>query len=152
MDERVIDYDEVDIKGGGMEIFQQFYKANRDMIFRTKEGIEFPVFTDGATVRQGVGVVIAYLLSGTGLDGFIGHSQLSKGWIDGLHVSSGDTSLIEELVTVLDFLEKKRTTIATGDEWEKQLSSGKVAARRARQPDRYGYQRAAVTLWQDLGG
>ena len=37
MDERVIDYDEVDIKGGGMETFQQFYKANRDSIFRTKD-------------------------------------------------------------------------------------------------------------------
>ena len=51
MDERVINYDEVDIKGGGMETFRQFYKVNRDSIIRTKEGIEFLVFTDGATVR-----------------------------------------------------------------------------------------------------
>ena len=51
MDERVIDYDEADIKGGGMETFRQFYKVNRDSIIRTKEGIEFLVFTDGATVR-----------------------------------------------------------------------------------------------------
>ena len=42
----------------------------------------------------------------TGIDGFIGHSQLSKRWIDGLHVSVGDPSLIDELVTVLNFWRK----------------------------------------------
>ena len=106
MTERGIGYEEIDIKGGGMDTFRQFYGANRSAIFRGKDGIEFPVLTDGASVRQGVGVIIGYLIAGTALDSFIGRSQLSEGWIDGLNISGGDPPLTEQLVAVLSFLKK----------------------------------------------
>ncbi|RJR45485.1 MAG: hypothetical protein C4576_11895 [Desulfobacteraceae bacterium] len=106
MSERGIAYQEFDIKGEGKDAFGQFYRNNRSAIFRGKEGVEFPVFVDGGFIRQGVGVVVAYLHSGTALDGFIGRSDLSHGWMDGVHVSSGDPSLGDSLLLVLDFLKK----------------------------------------------
>ena len=106
MDERGIDYKELDIKSDGKDAFGQFYRNNRSAVFRGKEGIEFPVFTDGTAIRQGVGVVIAYLHAGTRLDGFISRSELSHGWLDGIHVPGGDPSLADELVAVLSFVRK----------------------------------------------
>ncbi len=106
MDEHKIDYEEVDIKGEGMHAFREFYGQNRKSVYRGKEGIEFPVYTDGTAIRQGVGVVIAYLQAGPKLDGFIGRSQLSKGWIDGLHISDGDLTMAREFVAVLSILKK----------------------------------------------
>ena len=106
MDEHKIDYEEVDIKGEGMDTFRKFYGKNRRSVYRGKEGIEFPVYTDGTAICQGVGVVIAYLQAGAKLEGFIGRSQLSKGWIDGLHISEGDPTMAGEFVAVLRILKK----------------------------------------------
>jgi pyruvate formate lyase activating enzyme len=106
MAEQGIDYEELDIKAEGKDAFGQFYRQNRSAIFRGKEGVEFPVFTDGTAIRQGVGVVVAYLQADTKLDGFIRRSELSKGWIDGLHVSGGDPSRVDEFVNVLNCLKK----------------------------------------------
>jgi pyruvate-formate lyase-activating enzyme/glutaredoxin len=106
MDERGIPYQDLDIKAGGKEAFGQFYRANRDAVFRDKEGIEFPIFTDGTTLRQGVGVVIAFLHAGTRLDGFFGRSELSHGWMNGIHVSGGNPLLVDELIAVLSFIKK----------------------------------------------
>jgi pyruvate-formate lyase-activating enzyme len=106
MYERGIAWDEHDAVGEGKERFGQFYRAHRSAIFRGREGIEFPVLTDGAEVRQGVAVVIAWLLAGSKLDGFIGRSELSKGWVSGLHVSGGDPQVMPEFVTVLLVLKK----------------------------------------------
>ena len=106
MDERKIHYEEVNIKGEGMDAFREFYGQNRKSVYRGKEGIEFPVYTDGTAIRQGVAVVIAYLQAGAKLDGFIGRSQLSKGWIDGLHISDGDLAMATEFVAVLSILKK----------------------------------------------
>lgn len=107
MAEKGIDYREFDIKGDGKDSFGQFYRNNRSAIFRGKEGIEFPVFVDGGFIRQGVGVVVAYLHAGTALDGFIGRSDLSHGWMDGIHVSGGDPSLADSLILVLSFLKRQ---------------------------------------------
>ncbi|RJR50620.1 MAG: hypothetical protein C4576_05460 [Desulfobacteraceae bacterium] len=106
MGERGITYQEFDIKGEGKDAFGQFYRNNRGAIFRGKEGVEFPVFFDGGSIRQGVGVVVAYLHAGTALDDFIGRSDLSHGWMDGVHVSGGDPSLGDSLILVLDFLKR----------------------------------------------
>lgn len=106
MDEKGIGYEEHDISGEGKDLFGRFYRNNRSSVYRGKEGIEFPVFTDGTIIRQGVGVVIAFLRAGTRLDGFIGRSELSHGWMDGIHVSEGDPALAEELMEVLGFLKK----------------------------------------------
>ena len=106
MDEHAIPFQEVDIKAEGKDAFGQFYRNNRSAVFRGKEGIEFPIFTDDAAIRQGVGVVLAYLHAGTKLDRFIGRSELSHGWMDGIHVSEGDPSLLDDLTTVLSYIKK----------------------------------------------
>ena len=106
MDEKGIGYEEHDISGEGKDLFGQFYRNNRSSVYRGKEGIEFPVFTDGTIIRQGVGVVIAFLRAGTRLDGYIGRSELSHGWMDGIHVSEGDPALADEVTEVLGFLKK----------------------------------------------
>jgi len=106
MDERGIAYEDNDIKGAGKDAFGQFYRDNRSIVVRGKEGIEFPILTDGKTVRQGVGLVIAYLHQGTSLDGFIGRNELSHGWMNGIHVSGGNPLLVDELVAVLSFIKK----------------------------------------------
>jgi glutaredoxin len=106
MDEHAIPFQELDIKAEGKDPFGQFYRNNRSAVFRGKEGIEFPIFTDDVTIRQGVGVVLAYLHAGTKLDGFIGRSELSHGWMDGIHVSEGDPSLADDLITVLSYIKR----------------------------------------------
>ena len=106
MDEHGIPFQELDISAEGKDRFGQFYRNNRSSVYRGKEGIEFPVFTDGTIIRQGVGVVIAFLHAGTKLDGFIGRSELSHGWMDGIHVSEGDPALTDDLVGVLSYIRK----------------------------------------------
>ena len=87
MNEQGIAYEELDIKGNGMQAFRKFYGANRSAIYRGEDGVEFPVVTDGSAIRQGVAVAIAYLLTDTQLDGFIRRCELKHEWIDGLHIS-----------------------------------------------------------------
>jgi len=102
--EKNLSFDEHDAIGEGRELFGRFYRAHRASIFRGAEGVEFPVLADGPEVRQGVAVVIAWLQAGARLDGFIGRSGLSKGWVGGLHVSRGDPAAMKELVAVLAFI------------------------------------------------
>ena len=106
MDEQGIAYEELDIKGDGMQAFRKFYGANRSAIYRGEDGVEFPVVTDGSAIRQGVAVAIAYLLAGTQLDGFIQRCELRHEWVDGLHISGGDPALADQLIAVLSFLKK----------------------------------------------
>ena len=68
MAKQEIPFQELDIRVEGKEAFAKFYRANRKDIFRGEHGVEFPVFTDGEAVRQGLAVIIAYLQSGTGLE------------------------------------------------------------------------------------
>ena len=111
MAEQGIAFDEFDIKSEGKETFARFYRANRNAIFRDQDGVEFPVFTDGSVIRQGVGVVIGYLIAGDGLDGFIGRSVLHGEWIDGFNISSGDPARADELIRVLSYLKQNRLKI-----------------------------------------
>jgi pyruvate-formate lyase-activating enzyme/glutaredoxin len=111
MDERGIAYRELDIKAEGKEAFGQFYRNNRSAVFRGREGIEFPVFTDGTVIRQGVGVIIAFLHAGTRLDGFVGRSDLSHGWMDGIHVSEGEPALSNDLAAVLSYIKSNGLTL-----------------------------------------
>jgi len=106
MIERSIACEEHDAVGEGKELFGRFYRDHRSAIFRGKEGIEFPVLAEGAEIRQGVAAVIAWLLAGPRLDGFIGRSELSKGWVGGVHVSGGDPAATNDLVAVLGVLKK----------------------------------------------
>ncbi len=93
-------------KGEGKEVFSKFYRENRNDIFRDKHGVEFPVFTDSNTIRQGVSVIIGHMIAGNRLDGFINHSQLHGEWIDGFDISVGDPAMVKELIRVLSYLRK----------------------------------------------
>ena len=106
MAEKGLTYDEHDAIGEGKEFFGQFYRTHRSAIFRGKEGIEFPVLAEGDEIRQGLAVIVAWLQAGASLDGFIGRSEHSKGWVGGLHVSGGDPAAMDDLVAVLSFLKR----------------------------------------------
>jgi pyruvate formate lyase activating enzyme len=84
--EKNLPYTAVDYKEHKDE-FNGFYRANRPVIYRNPEGIEFPLFHDGDVVRQGSGEIIAYLLSGRALEGSVTRSDLLHGWISGLYPS-----------------------------------------------------------------
>jgi glutaredoxin len=121
MVEHDIAFDEFDINSEGKEVFARFYRANRNAIFRDKDGVEFPVLSDGSVIRQGVGVIIGHLIAGDGLDGFIGRSALHGEWIDGFNISSGDPARADELIRVLSYLKQNRLKIQL-------TTSGKNAA------------------------
>jgi pyruvate formate lyase activating enzyme len=106
MQENDIDYEEYDFKADGKEIFSQFYRANRKAIFRDKDGVEFPVFTDGKVIRQGLSVIVGYLVAGDNLKGFIGRSLLHGEWIDGFDLSGGNPQQAQGLIAVLRHLKK----------------------------------------------
>jgi pyruvate formate lyase activating enzyme len=109
--EQDIAFEDFDINAEGKEAFAKFYRANRSKIFRDKDGVEFPVFTDGNIVRQGASVIIGHLIAGDGLDDFIKRSVLHGEWIDGFHISSGKPDQADELISVLSYLKKTRLKI-----------------------------------------
>ncbi|MCG8337404.1 MAG: hypothetical protein MJE63_23120 [Proteobacteria bacterium] len=104
MQENAIEYNEFDFKAEGKETFAQFYRAHRNAIFRDKDGVEFPVFHDGKEIRQGVSVILGYLVAGDRLDGFISRSALHGEWIDGFDISGGDPEASSHLYEVLSYL------------------------------------------------
>jgi glutaredoxin len=106
MKENGIDYEEFDIKAEGKDAFSKFYRENRKDIFRDKDGVEFPVFTNGKVIRQGVSVVVGYLAAGDKLQGFIGRSELHGVWLDGIDISSGDPENIDDFIKVLSVLKQ----------------------------------------------
>ncbi|MCF8011674.1 MAG: hypothetical protein K9L17_10120 [Clostridiales bacterium] len=104
MEERDIPYTEKDMKAEGKEEFQQFYKANRKYIYRGENGIEFPVFTNGEAIYQGIGPAVAYLHFNGKLDEFFSIGVLHKEWVDGIYVSHGNPEYAGEFIEVLRFL------------------------------------------------
>lgn len=106
MKENSIGYEEFDFKAEGKDAFNKFYRENRKDIFRDKDGVEFPVYADGEVIRQGVSVIIGYLIAGDKLSGFIGRSLLHGEWIDGFNVSGGDPELADDFLAVLSHLKK----------------------------------------------
>lgn len=101
-----IDYEEFDFKAEGKDAFAKFYRANRKDIFRDKDGVEFPVFTDGNVIRQGVSVIIGYLVAKDRLAGFIGRSLLHGEWLDGINISDGNLDGAQDLLAVMAELKK----------------------------------------------
>lgn len=84
--EKKLAYETIDFKEQKKE-FNEFYRSNRPAIYRNPEGVEFPLFFDGATTKQGSGEIIAYLLSGEALEGSVTRSDMLHGWISGLYPS-----------------------------------------------------------------
>lgn len=80
------EYRAVDFKGD-TETFNKFYRTYRKAIYRNPEGVEFPLFQDGDVIRQGSGEILAYLLSGHGLEGCVTRSDMLHGKISGLYPS-----------------------------------------------------------------
>lgn len=99
--QRSIPIEQVDIKESGPTSFKHFYAANRERLAREPEGIALPVFYDGEVVRQGVGAIIGYLQARDNLDGFLRRCELSREWIRGIDLSSGNPDYTEDLLLVL---------------------------------------------------
>lgn len=98
--EKNLPYATIDYKAQKDE-FNAFYRANRPVIYRNPEGIEFPLFHDGELVKQGSGEIIAYLLAGRDLENCVTRSDLLHGWISGLYPSrcpAGREEVYAELV------------------------------------------------------
>lgn len=106
MQDNYIEYEEFDIKADGKDVFARFYRTHRKDIFRDENGVEFPVFSDGIIIRQGVSVIIGYLTAQDRLTGFIGRSRLHGQWLDGIHVSDGNPEHASDLYRVLAHLKK----------------------------------------------
>ncbi|MCG8638464.1 MAG: hypothetical protein MI862_01950 [Desulfobacterales bacterium] len=106
MKENDISYEEFDIRAEGKTEFSKFYRENRKNIFRDKDGVEFPVFTDGVVIRQGVSVVLGYLVAKDKLTGFIKRSELHGEWLDGIDISGGDPGHKEDLIKVVSHLKQ----------------------------------------------
>jgi len=106
MKENGMDYEEYDITADGKNAFAEFYRVHRAEIYRDKDGVEFPVYTDGSVIRQGVSGVIGHLIAGNGLDGFIGRSTLHGEWINGFNISGGDPSRARDLLKVMAYVKQ----------------------------------------------
>jgi len=101
-------YQDVDALGEGSKSFRKFYQNNREKIYRGLDGVEFPIYSDGETVRQGLPTVLAHLISGPALNGFFKHGLLHGQWVDGIHISGGDPAQGEEFLNVLSYLKQQR--------------------------------------------
>ena len=100
-----IPFEDRNIEAEGKPDFLKYYAKNRKAIYRSPSGrIELPVFTDGEQIRQGAGPVVAYLHSGTKLDGFFDIGLLKGDWVDQIHVSGGNPEFAAEFLEVLRFL------------------------------------------------
>ena len=106
--EQGIAFSDHDSLGEGREAFKAFYRQNRRQVYRDADGVAFPIYTDGALIRQGLPLIVAYLTAGTDLDGFFGHSTLHGSWIDGIFVSGGDPAQGDRFLAVLKVLKKHR--------------------------------------------
>jgi pyruvate formate lyase activating enzyme len=106
LDEQGIPYTDFDFKGEGKDTFNKFYRENRADIYRDADGVEFPVYTDGKVIRQGVSNILGYLIAGDKLNDFIGRNSLHGAWLDGISVSSGDPTHLPALLKVMGYLKK----------------------------------------------
>jgi len=108
LDENGRTYQDVDALGEGRKTFSDFYRDRRDQIRRGPDGMEFPIFSDGDTVRQGLPMVLAHLIAGPALQGFFKPGLLHGRWVDGIHISGGDPAHGETLLEVLALLKKQQ--------------------------------------------
>jgi hypothetical protein len=95
-----------DLNVEGRANFKQFYAANRSRISRGAQGIALPVFYDGDVVLQGVGAIVSYAQARGKLDGFLGHSELSRDWVSGIHLSRGNPDHAQDLLAVLRYFKQ----------------------------------------------
>jgi pyruvate-formate lyase-activating enzyme/glutaredoxin len=106
--DRGLAFEDHNALGDGREAFKVFYQQNRANIYRSPEGVEFPVYYDGEVIIQGIGPVFAHLAAGPALKGFFKPGVLHGQWVDGIDVSSGDPGRSVEFLGVLGYLKKQR--------------------------------------------
>jgi pyruvate formate lyase activating enzyme len=104
MNENNIVFEEKNIKEEGKSDYQKFYAANRGSIYRGAGGIEFPIFFDSHVIKQSIGPVLAYLKYQNKLDGFVRVGDLHKEWVDGINISEGNVSYIDEFLEFIKYL------------------------------------------------
>lgn len=131
--ERGIEYAVIDFKADAQE-FNTFYRAKRKHIYRNPEGVEFPLFDDGAVIKQGSGEIIAYLLAGHALEGAVTRSDLLHGWISGLYPSRCPAAREDDFVTLVTHLAKGGLSVCLQTDGRnpgllRRLVEAKVAAR-----------------------
>ncbi|MEJ5358145.1 MAG: hypothetical protein WHT06_05680 [Desulfobacterales bacterium] len=105
--ERGIACEERDALGEGKTAFAEFYRAHRGAIARGREGVEFPVLSDGDSVRQGLGPVLASLQGGARLEAFFRCAEAPRGWVSGIEISAGDARAAADFFAVLEFLKRE---------------------------------------------
>jgi len=102
------DYQDIDALDEGRKTFSNFYRNHRDQIYRGPDGVEFPIFNEGETVRQGLPGVLAHLIAGPALNGFFKPGLLHGQWVDGIHISGGDSTHGEKFLNVLFYLKQQK--------------------------------------------
>jgi pyruvate-formate lyase-activating enzyme/glutaredoxin len=107
MEERSLAFQDHDALGEGREAFRAFYQGNRPHIHRGPDGIEFPVYSDGDVILQGLAPILGHLVAGPALKGFFKPGVLHGEWVDGIDLSGGDPAGGEPLLDVLQHLKKQ---------------------------------------------
>jgi pyruvate-formate lyase-activating enzyme len=108
LDENGRTYQDIDALGEGRKTFSNFYRDHRNQIHRGPDGVEFPIFSEGRTVCQGLPVVLAHLIAGPALQGFFKPGLLHGRWLDGIHISGGDPAHGERLLEVFALLKRQQ--------------------------------------------
>ena len=106
--DRGLAFEEHDALGDGREAFKVFYQQNRANIYRSPEGVEFPVYYDGKIILQGLAPILAHLAAGSALKGFFKPGVLHGQWVDGIDISGGNPGSSETFLGVLEYLKKQR--------------------------------------------
>lgn len=92
---------------GDKDVFNTFYRAHRAHLHRDAENrLEFPIYQDGDLVRQGIGEILASLLSGEALKPCVGTTGILHGWISGLNVSACPAGEEKNFLILLHLLSK----------------------------------------------
>jgi len=107
MEQRGLAFQDHDALGEGREAFKVFYQENRPNIHRGPDGIEFPVYSDGDVIRQGLAPILGHLAAGPALKGFFKPGVLHGEWVDGIDLSGGNPASREQLLDVLQYLKKQ---------------------------------------------
>ena len=76
LDDKGRTYQDFDALDEGRQEFKAFYQNHRKKIHRGPDGVEFPIFSEGEIVRQGLPMVLAHLIAGSALKGFFKHGSL----------------------------------------------------------------------------
>ena len=104
---RGLAYEDHDALGEGKEEFRVFYKENRPKVHRGADGVEFPLYSEGQVVKQGLPMILAWLMHGAELEGYFRPGVLHGEWVDGVVISGGDPTQADKLLEVLTLIKEK---------------------------------------------